>query len=53
MKRIKFAYNEPMLGSMELDEPTKDLTEEDFLKFIEQSYPEAIDIEITEIEEIN
>ncbi len=51
MKRYRFAYNEPRLGDIEIEGP--DLTEEDILRSIEEAYPEAIDIEILEFEDIN
>jgi hypothetical protein len=51
MKKFEFAYNEPRLGSIEIEGP--DISEEDILRMIEEEYPEAIDIEIIGFEEIN
>lgn len=50
MKKVKFAYNEPRFGDFEA---TEDMSEEDIMQAIEESYPEAIDIEITEYEEVS
>lgn len=49
MQKVRFAYNEPMIGMFENDGP--DMTVEEILKEIEIDYPEAIDVEIIEIEE--
>lgn len=51
MKKIKFAYNEPRIGDIEIEGP--DMIEEDVLQIIEEQYPEAIDVEILETEIIN
>lgn len=51
MQKIKFAYNEPRIGDIDIEGP--DMTEEDILRIIEDSYPEAIDVEIIETEQLN
>lgn len=51
MKKIKFAYNEPRIGDIEIEGP--DMNEEDILRLIEDQYPEAIDVEVIETEIIN
>lgn len=40
----KFTYNEPMFGDIEIEGP--ELDQDEVIKAIEQSYPEAVDIEI-------
>lgn len=45
--KIKFAYNEPMIGELETDA----ISEEDAIHEIERQFPEAIDIEIIETTE--
>lgn len=50
MQKIKFTYNEPRIGDMEIEGSDK-LTFDEILKHIEQTYPEAIDIEILEVED--
>jgi hypothetical protein len=52
MKRFRFAYNEPRLGDIEVDGP-EGISEEAVLRMIEEQYPEAIDVEILEFEELN
>jgi hypothetical protein len=52
MKRFRFAYNEPRLGDIEVDGP-EDVSEEEILRMIEDQYPEAIDVEILEFEELD
>lgn len=47
--KVKFAYNEPRFGDIEIEGPS--LTDEEIVKEIEMSYPEAIDIELLEKEE--
>lgn len=60
MKKIayKFAYNEPRFGEISIDptDPVEDgneWTEAEVIRVIEEHYPEAIDIEIIEAEEVN
>jgi hypothetical protein len=56
MKRYRFAYNEPRLGDIEIeddDNPSTQWTEEDIIRVIEENYPEAIDIELLEFEQLN
>lgn len=50
MKKYEFFYNEPRVGSIEIDGP--DMTEEDVLREIERQYPEAVDVELGTYEEI-
>lgn len=45
----RFAYNEPRIGNIEVTGPR--LSNEEIMKQIEESFPEAIDIEILDIEE--
>ena len=47
--KAKFAYNWPQFGEVEVNQ---EMTEEEIIKCIEQSYPEAVDVEILEIEDI-
>lgn len=51
MQKIKFQYDEPRYGDIEIDGP--DMAEEDILRLIEEQYPEAINVEILETEIIN
>lgn len=51
MKKIKFAYNEPMIGQIETNDAL--MSEEDALRLIEREYPEAIDIEIIEFHDLD
>jgi len=50
MHKVKFAYNEPRIEEIEVEDST--LSDEDLIREIEAMYPEAIDIEILEVEEI-
>jgi hypothetical protein len=52
MKRYEFFYNEPRVGSIDIDGP-EDITEEDVIRHIELQFPEAIDIELGTFEEVN
>lgn len=46
--RQNFIYHVPMYGNIEVDGP--DPLEEDVIKLIEQTHPEALDIELLGIE---
>ena len=52
MQTVKFAYNMPMFGDIEIEEddmPSTKWPDEDIIKLIEKQFPEAIDIEILEV----
>ena len=51
MQKIKFVYDEPMIGELETEGDILDL--EEIIKEIEEQFPEAINIEIIETEEID
>ena len=50
MRTIKFAYNQPMFGEIEMrGEFETSHPDEELIELVEKSYPEAIDIEILEV----
>lgn len=53
MFEVDFTYDEPRWGTIEgIEEKSKEDAEEFALKQIDLLYPEAIDVEITEVREI-
>lgn len=46
MQRVKFTYTIPMIGEYENDGPL--MTLDEIVKVLEQTYPEATEIEIFE-----
>lgn len=53
MVRAKFSYDEPRFGSIEIEGDTTGIDNDFVIDQIERMYPEAVDIEIIEIEEIS
>lgn len=53
MFKVDFTYNEPRWGDVEVPVDTKDDAEYEALMYIKDIYPEAIDVEITSIKEVN
>lgn len=49
--KVKFTYNEPRFGDMEIvtDGASPTWTDEEIINEIEAAFPEAIDIEVLEI----
>lgn len=53
MIKAKFAYSEPRLGDIEVEGDITEDINEFLIDTIERAYPEAIDIEILEVEKTN
>jgi hypothetical protein len=49
--QVDFTYWSPMTGTFDYEGP--EMTEEDILREIERQYPEATDIELIRLENIN
>ena len=48
---IKFSYTEPMWGDADIPAESEQEARDEFDLYMKEFYPEAIDIEITHIEE--
>lgn len=49
MQRVRFTYSTPMIGEFENDGP--DMDDAEIINTIARDYPEAVDIDILEVEE--
>lgn len=50
--RVDYSYSVPYWGDIELDTDSVAEAEEEALRHIEMMFPEAIDIELTEVNEL-